>query len=66
MDRNAVHVLASDAHDTEHRKPVLAAARDAASRMFGQDIALALVEDNPRAIVRGDALPYLPEIDKKR
>ena len=66
MDRNAVHVLASDAHDIEHRKPLLSAARDAAGRMFGHDVAHALVENNPRAIVRGEALPYLPEVNKKR
>ena len=54
------HVLATDAHDTEHRPPVLSAGRDAVAKIVGLDVARALVEDNPAAIVAGEALPYLP------
>jgi len=32
---NAVHVIASDAHDDKHRKPILSEARDAVSKSFG-------------------------------
>ena len=40
FEHDAVHVLATDAHDTRRRK--------------------ALVDDNPRAIVNGQPLPYFP------
>jgi len=54
LDQQAVHVLASDAHDTRHRVPVLSAARDLAAQWYGQELAQALVVDNPRAIVSGE------------
>jgi len=60
LKRNAVHVLASDAHDTTRRPPGLSLARDLVAEMQGEKIARALVEDNPRAIVSGKPLPYFP------
>jgi protein-tyrosine phosphatase len=60
MERNAVHVLSTDAHDTEKRVPVLSTARDAAADICGLDVAEALVEGNPRAIVEALPLPYFP------
>lgn len=65
LERDAVHVLASDAHDTEHRRPLLSAARDAAAELFGTDVARALVTDNPGAIVSGQPLPYFPNPARK-
>ena len=50
-----VHLLASDAHWTHERLPRLAAGRDAAARVVGEDAARALVGVNPGAILRGDA-----------
>ncbi len=61
MDRDAVHILASDAHDTEHRRPQLAAARDVVAEQYGEDLANALVDANPRAVVNGQTLPYFPD-----
>lgn len=61
LERNAVHVLASDAHDIKHRVPVLSAGRNEVAEMRGDDIANALVNDNPRAIVSGKPLPYFPD-----
>jgi protein-tyrosine phosphatase len=61
LQRDAVHVLASDAHDTRHRIPQLSAARKEAEGMCGVEVARALVEDNPRAIVSGQPLPYFPD-----
>jgi protein-tyrosine phosphatase len=61
MDRNAVHILASDGHDTEHRKPILSAARDTVAKQYGEDLADALVDANPRAVVNGQPLPYFPD-----
>jgi protein-tyrosine phosphatase len=56
LERNAVHVIASDAHDDKHRKPILSEARDVVSRHFGTDFAQALVLENPAAIVAGLSL----------
>jgi protein-tyrosine phosphatase len=61
LKRNAVHVLASDAHDTTRRPPGLSLARDIVAEMQGEKIARALVEENPRAIVSGKKLPYFPK-----
>jgi len=60
LEHDAVHVLATDAHDTEKRMPVLSIARDAASEICGQEIADALVEANPAAIIHSQPLPYFP------
>jgi protein-tyrosine phosphatase len=60
LEHDAVHVLATDAHDTEKRVPVLSAARDAAAEICGVDVAEALVEGNPQAIIQSQPLPYFP------
>jgi protein-tyrosine phosphatase len=61
LERQAVHVLATDAHDTEKRVPILSAARDSVADTYGEEIAQALVEHNPRAIIHNEPLPYFPE-----
>ena len=61
LERAAVHVLASDAHDTQHRAPLLSAAREAAEELSSAAVAQALVDDNPRAIICGQPLPYFPD-----
>ncbi|MGA7752548.1 MAG: CpsB/CapC family capsule biosynthesis tyrosine phosphatase [Candidatus Sulfotelmatobacter sp.] len=60
LERQAVHVLATDAHEMEKRVPILSTARDAAAEICGEEIAEALVETNPRAIINNEALPYFP------
>ncbi|MGB7861946.1 MAG: CpsB/CapC family capsule biosynthesis tyrosine phosphatase, partial [Candidatus Sulfotelmatobacter sp.] len=60
LEHDAVHVLATDAHDTEKRIPVLSTARDAAAEICGEEVADALVEANPQAIVNSQPLPYFP------
>lgn len=60
LERQAVHVLATDAHDLEKRIPILSTARDAAAAVCGKEIAEALVESNPQAIVNDQPLPYAP------
>ncbi len=60
IERNAVHVLATDAHDTEKRVPILSTAREAAAAICGDEVAEAMVEGNPRAIVTNEPLPYFP------
>jgi protein-tyrosine phosphatase len=60
LERDALHVIASDAHDVQHRPPVLSAARDLVARWCDLELAEILVERNPSAIVHGQALPYFP------
>lgn len=60
LKRDAVHFLATDAHDTKRRPPVLSEGYDEAVELCGNDVARALVEENPRAVVSGEALPYFP------
>lgn len=61
LKREAVHVLATDAHDTKRRPPVLSEARDAVAELYGDRLAQALVDENPRAVVSGQPLPYFPQ-----
>ena len=60
LERDAVHVLATDAHDTKHRVPALSAARNKVAKLYGEEVARALVDDNPRAIISDHRLPYFP------
>jgi protein-tyrosine phosphatase len=60
LDHNAVHVLATDAHDDRRRTPILSAARDVVSKRWGEDFARGLVQDNPAAILRGQPVPFQP------
>jgi len=60
LEHQAVHVLATDAHDLEKRVPILSTAREAAAEICGEDVAEALVEGNPRAIITNQPLPYFP------
>ena len=58
LKQAAIHVIASDAHDPERRKPALSEARDVVADLAGEEIADALVTHNPTAIVDGKSLPY--------
>jgi protein-tyrosine phosphatase len=61
FEHRAAHVLSTDAHDTEKRVPILSTARDAAAEIYGEEIAEAMVEKNPRAIIANQPLPYFPQ-----
>jgi protein-tyrosine phosphatase len=56
MKQDAVHFLSSDGHDLQRRPPTLSQARKAVAREYGEQRAQALVETNPAAVVRGEAL----------
>lgn len=60
LEHTAVHVLATDAHDTEKRVPVLSSAREAVADICGEEVADALVKGNPQAILDSQPLPYFP------
>lgn len=61
FDRQAVHFVATDAHNTTKRPPVLSAARAAVRADYGEEVALALFELNPAAVLADQPLPYIPE-----
>jgi len=61
LERSAVHILASDAHDAKRRVPILSKARDVAEEIVGTEYAQALVEGNPGAIMNGQPIPYSPK-----
>jgi protein-tyrosine phosphatase len=61
LKSEAIHVLATDAHNTKSRPPNLSAARRFVTNACNQDVARALVEDNPRAVVTGQPMPYFPK-----
>jgi protein-tyrosine phosphatase len=60
LKREAVHVIASDAHDPVHRRPIMSEARNVVAELTGTEVADALVTHNPEAIVEGKSLPYQP------
>jgi protein-tyrosine phosphatase len=60
IEHQAVHVLATDAHDLEKRVPILSASRHAAAEIVGDEVAEALVTTNPNAIVNDQPLPFFP------
>jgi protein-tyrosine phosphatase len=60
LDRSAVHVLASDGHETKRRIPTLSAAHTVAATIVGSEYADALVDGNPGAIVKGIPIPFCP------
>jgi protein-tyrosine phosphatase len=60
MKNGLVHVVASDAHDTEHRPPVLNDTYALIAKEYGEATAATLFLENPRAILAGVALPPGP------
>ena len=58
MQRNVVHFIASDAHDTENRPPDLRQAYALLAKQWGEGRVRPLFVDNPRAVLRGDEIDY--------
>lgn len=61
LSQGMVHLVASDAHDTQNRPPKLSPARAEVAGKFGAEVAQALFVDNPRAVIENRALPFQPE-----
>jgi protein-tyrosine phosphatase len=57
LKKKAVHFLATDAHDITRRPPNLSEARKAVAKNYGEEMAQALVEGNPGAVIRNEPLP---------
>ena len=59
LKRDAVHVLATDAHDTVRRPPILSQARKIVEKEFGPSVAQVLVEENPAAVLANNPLKVI-------
>jgi protein-tyrosine phosphatase len=57
MKHNLVHIIASDAHSSLLRPPVLSGAVESARKIVGEAKALAMVTEIPKAILENKALP---------
>jgi protein-tyrosine phosphatase len=62
LDANAVHFVASDAHNVSSRPLRLKEAFQYLAKTRGEDVARALLVDNPLAAFEGRAIPYVPEL----
>jgi len=60
LDLNWVHIIATDAHNTSSRPPVMSEAFQFLSNHYGQDVAERLCVENPRAIFMGEPLAEQP------
>jgi protein-tyrosine phosphatase len=57
LRHNLVQIIASDAHDSVNRPPLLGRAVERAARIVGRDKALAMVTEIPQAILDNKAIP---------
>jgi len=64
LDAGAVHFLASDAHNITSRPLRLSEAFEHLEKTRGEELARALLVDNPLAAFEGRALPFVPELDE--
>lgn len=56
MKRHLVHFIASDAHDTHHRPPVLTEAYEYVAKHYGEPRAERLFKTNPQAALLGEPI----------
>jgi protein-tyrosine phosphatase len=58
LDLNMIHFMASDAHDTKYRPPLLSPAYEKIVSERGQEMADLLFTKNPEAAIHGKPLPF--------
>jgi protein-tyrosine phosphatase len=63
LDAGAVHFVASDAHNTSSRPLRLKEAYDHLAKTRGEEVARALLVDNPLAVFEDRPIPWVPELD---
>jgi protein-tyrosine phosphatase len=61
LNSRLVHFIASDAHDTQRRPPVLSKAREEVRSRYGAALAEALFVENPRKLLEGAHVPAMPK-----
>ena len=64
LDEGLCHLLATDAHNTEQRAPLLAEARDVVAQRLGDDEAINLVLRRPQGILNNVSPAELPPVPK--
>lgn len=62
LDGGAIHFLASDAHNTTSRPLKLKETYELVAKRGGEDVARALLVQNPLAAFEGRSLPYVPDV----
>lgn len=58
-EQGLVHFIASDAHSTNHRSPIMSEARKAIAKNHGEELATQLAETNPLAVVNNQPIAEL-------
>jgi protein-tyrosine phosphatase len=61
LGRNLVHFFASDAHDLQHRPPILSSCYKKVASVHGKEVADLLLQVNPSAVINGASLPAPPQ-----
>ncbi len=61
LEMRFIHFIASDGHNSRLIPPRLTSAVEKASSFIGEKEALALVRDNPQAVLEDKQIPYYPE-----
>jgi protein-tyrosine phosphatase len=61
LDRNLINFFASDAHDTNHRPPLLSPCYQKLAETRGREVADLMLKQNPQAVIRGLPLPAGPK-----
>ncbi len=67
LEHNLVHIIASDAHSTERRPPILSEAVKAVSRILDEESAANMVTTIPSMVIRGEQVGIIePPIPVKQ
>lgn len=61
LERGMVHFVATDAHNTAKRPPLVREALAALRELAGDEVTEALTHENPLAVVENRGLPWEPE-----
>jgi len=61
LEQNLIHFFASDAHDVNHRPPILSECYKKLSDVRGEAEAMRLLISNPEAVIQGEPLPPGPQ-----
>lgn len=59
FDVGLAHIVASDAHDCDVRRPALSEARKVVAERWGEPVARHVTEENPRAVVENREIPAM-------
>jgi protein-tyrosine phosphatase len=63
LERGLVHIVASDAHNTRGRPPILSEAVRAMAEMIGETRSLQMAHEAPASLLRGEG-PKLAEVER--